>query len=108
MTFILVLEAHALHHPRNVAVRDRRAGRGHLRLHAIERYIYRHHQGTLVRELHHNIDAETYPFTETCRQIGLELSRLTDVIQKIGEASSPTFSGDVTKCALWRKLKPTV
>lgn len=73
--------------------------------HAIERRLYRYHQDALVRELHANLDVGTYPFTETCRQIGLELARMTGVVMKIDEVSSPTFSGEPTKCALWRRLR---
>jgi hypothetical protein len=73
--------------------------------HDIERYIYRYYQVAFVRELYANIDAEPYPFTETCRQIGLELSRMTDDIVKIGEHNSSTFSGQMRPCALWRRLQ---
>jgi hypothetical protein len=73
--------------------------------HAIERHLYRYHQNALVRELYANLGVGTYPFTETCRQIGLELARMTDVVMKINEVSSPTFSGEPTKCALWRRLQ---
>jgi hypothetical protein len=73
--------------------------------HAIERYLYRRHQDALVRELYTNIGVGTYPFTETCRQIGLELVRMADIVVKIDEDSSPTFSGETTKCALWRRLR---
>jgi hypothetical protein len=74
--------------------------------HDIERHLYQHEQRALVHELHHNVDAGTYPFTETCRQIGLELSRMTDVIEKMGESSTPTFSGHATPCAKWSKVRP--
>jgi hypothetical protein len=30
---------------------------------------------------------------------------MTDVVVKIDEVSSPTFSGETTKCALWRRLR---
>lgn len=74
--------------------------------HAIERYLYKHHQTAFVRELYENINAPTYPFTETCRQIGLELLRMADVVEKIDEVTSPTFSGEITPCALWRRRRP--
>jgi hypothetical protein len=31
---------------------------------------------------------------------------MTAEIEKIDETRSPTFSGETTPCALWRKLKP--
>lgn len=73
--------------------------------HAIERHLYKHQQVALVRELYANVDAQTYPFTETCRQIGLALLRMNDLIEKIDEVSSPTFSGELRPCALWRKRR---
>ncbi len=75
--------------------------------HAVEKHLYRHEQVAFVRELYENIDANQYPFTETCRQIGLELLRMIDVIEKIDEVSSPTFSGETRPCALWRRLPGT-
>lgn len=72
--------------------------------HDIERHIYKNHQVAFVRELYRHIDAPTYPFTETCKQIGLALSRMTDVIVKISTRTSLTFSGEDRECALWRKL----
>jgi hypothetical protein len=73
--------------------------------HAIEKHLYKHEQVALVRELNENVDAATYPFTETCRQIGLELLRMADVVEKIDEVSSMTFSGEISPCALWRRVR---
>ncbi|HEX4416248.1 MAG TPA: hypothetical protein VH165_00040 [Kofleriaceae bacterium] len=73
--------------------------------HAIEQHLYRHEQIAFVRELYENIGAATYPFTKTCRQIGLELSRMIDVVEKIDNVSSPTFSGEIRPCALWRNRR---
>lgn len=72
--------------------------------HCIEHWLYQHEQRALVRELYRNRDA-TYPFTETCKQLGLALSRMADVIEKDGESSSPPFRLQDRPCAHWRKVK---
>jgi hypothetical protein len=73
--------------------------------HAVERHIYQYEQVAFVRELHENVDAGTYPFTETCRQLGQQLLQMSDLIEKIGEVRSRTFSGEMRPCALWRRLR---
>lgn len=71
--------------------------------HDVIRYFYRAHQAAYVRELARRVDVESFPFTETNRLIGVELTKYSDVIERVGDAFSLTIGGESTQCARWRK-----
>lgn len=71
--------------------------------HDIERYLYFNAQQAFVMELHANVHAR-YPFTETCRQLGLALLRMDTRIRKVREVTSRTFSDENRPCAEWIKI----
>jgi hypothetical protein len=72
--------------------------------HDIVRFLYTRYQHEYLRELNRNAAAK-YPFTETHRQLGQALAKLTHLIRKIPKVQSgKTMRGKQTLVQKWQKV----
>jgi hypothetical protein len=72
--------------------------------HDIVRFLYTKYQHEYLRELNANAGAK-YPFTETHRQLGQALAKLTHVVRKATKVpSEKTMRGKGTEIQKWRKV----
>lgn len=70
----------------------------------IVRFLYTKYQHEYLSELNLNATAK-FPFTETHRQLGQELAKLTNLIRKIEKISSEkTMRGKRTLVQKWRRV----
>ncbi len=72
--------------------------------HDVVRFLYTNYQHEYLRELNSNATAR-FPFTETHRQLGQALARLTHLIRKLRKVQSgKTMRGKQTVVQKWRKV----
>jgi len=72
--------------------------------HDIVRFLYTNYQHEYLQELNANTGAK-YPFTETHRQLGQALAKLTHMIHKLSKVpSGKTMRGKPTPVQKWRKV----
>lgn len=72
--------------------------------HDIVRFLYTNYQHEYLRELNANASAK-YPFTETHRQLGQALAKLTHLVRKVNKVQSgKTMRGKATLVQKWRKV----
>jgi hypothetical protein len=72
--------------------------------HDIIRFLYTNYQHEYLRELNAN-ECAKFPFTETHRQLGQALAKLTHLIRKVSKVpSGKTMRGKPTLVQKWREV----